>query len=51
VENAWTGYNPSLGRSLLNSSKFLDPKNAEEKKSSSASASEAVPSADDKTKF
>jgi 3'-5' exoribonuclease len=51
MENAWTGYNPSLGRSLLNSSKFLDPKNAEQKKPSSASASEAMPSSDDKAKF
>jgi len=26
VEGAWTGYNPSLGRPLLNSAKFLDHK-------------------------
>ena len=32
IENAWTGYNPSMGRSLLNSAKFLDPRNAEPKK-------------------
>jgi 3'-5' exoribonuclease len=51
MENAWTGYNPSLGRSLLNSSKFLDPQNAEEKKPSPASGSEAAPSGDDKSKF
>ncbi len=25
VDGAWTGYNPSLGRPLLNSAKFLDP--------------------------
>ncbi|MGH9500964.1 MAG: 3'-5' exoribonuclease YhaM family protein [Terriglobales bacterium] len=25
-ENAWAGYNPSLGRPLLNTAKFLDPK-------------------------
>jgi 3'-5' exoribonuclease len=51
MENAWTGYNPSLGRSLLNSSKFLDPQNAEQKKPSSASGSEAAPSEEDKSKF
>jgi 3'-5' exoribonuclease len=51
MDNAWTGYNPSLGRSLLNSSKFLDPQNAEEKKPPAASGSEAAPSADDKSKF
>src|SRR5271154_404499 len=26
TEAAWTGYNPSLGRPLLNTAKFLDPK-------------------------
>ena len=29
VEGAWTSYNPSLGRPLLNSAKFLQPKPAE----------------------
>ncbi len=26
LESAWTGYNPSLGRPLLNTAKFLDKK-------------------------
>src|SRR5271167_4930415 len=38
TENAWTGYNPSLGRSLLNSTKFLAPKIAEDKKPSQSIA-------------
>jgi 3'-5' exoribonuclease len=52
VENAWTGYNPSMGRSLLNSAKFLDPKNAEEKKpAASAEDLDAALLSDDKLKF
>ncbi len=54
MENAWTGYNPSLGRSLLNSTKFLAPKIAEDKKPSQSIAdSEYLAPASDKsdTKF
>jgi len=46
MENAWTGYNPSLGRSLLNSAKFLEPKTVEDRKPSDPG--EPGP-ADDKT--
>ena len=28
IVGSWTGYNPSLGRSLLNTAKFLEPKKA-----------------------
>ena len=52
MENAWTGYNPSLGRSLLNTAKFLDPKNAEEKKPAATSDDlDAALLSDDKFKF
>jgi 3'-5' exoribonuclease len=52
MDNAWTGYNPSMGRSLLNSAKFLDPKNAEEKKPAASSDDlDAVLLSDDKLKF
>jgi 3'-5' exoribonuclease len=30
ADGAWTGYNPSLGRPLLNTAKFLEPKITEE---------------------
>jgi 3'-5' exoribonuclease len=52
MENAWTSYNPSMGRSLLNSAKFLDPKNAEEKKPAASSDDlDAAILSDDKLKF
>jgi 3'-5' exoribonuclease len=52
MDNAWTGYNPSMGRSLLNSAKFLDPKNAEEKKPAATSDDlDAALLSDDKFKF
>jgi len=37
-EGAWTGYNASLSRSLLNSAKFLEPKSPGDKKPSSPAA-------------
>lgn len=54
MENAWTGYNPSLGRSLLNSAKFLQPPNLEENRAHPAPpAADAggVAQPDDKIKF
>ncbi|HEX4426760.1 MAG TPA: OB-fold nucleic acid binding domain-containing protein [Terriglobales bacterium] len=52
MDSAWTGYNPSMGRSLLNSAKFLDPKNAEEKKPAASSDDlDAALLSDDKLKF
>jgi 3'-5' exoribonuclease len=52
MDNAWTGYNPSMGRSLLNSAKFLDPKNAEEYKPAAASDDlDAALLSDEKLKF
>ena len=41
LEGAWTSYNPSLGRPLLNSEKFLSPKKpAEQPATPSSAASE-----------
>jgi 3'-5' exoribonuclease len=34
LESPWTGYNPSLGRPLLNTEKFLSPKKSAEEISS-----------------
>jgi 3'-5' exoribonuclease len=52
MDNAWTGYNPSMGRSLLNSAKFLDPKNAEEEKpAASADDLDAALLSNDKLRF
>ena len=36
-EGAWTGYNPSLGRPLLNTAKFLAAKTSEEEEEQLAS--------------
>src|SRR5258707_9243146 len=40
-ENAWSSYNPSLGRPLLNTAKFLEPK-PEKKPEDAAAASETM---------
>ena len=47
LEGAWTSYNPSLGRPLLNSEKFLSPKKQVEQpaNASSASSEDAVEAA------
>ncbi len=51
-EAAWTGYNPSLGRSLLNSAKFLEPKSVTDKPSSPAADSgETSPDEKSNSKF
>jgi 3'-5' exoribonuclease len=41
-DTAWSSYNPSLGRPLLNTAKFLDPKKEEKKKEDEATAVEAA---------
>ncbi len=41
-ENPWTGYSPSLGRPLLNTAKFLEPKPAQPSQPASAE-SETLP--------
>jgi 3'-5' exoribonuclease len=43
LESPWTSYNASLGRSLLNSAKFLTPKAASSPQSSSAPEAEPGP--------
>jgi 3'-5' exoribonuclease len=43
LESPWTSYNASLGRSLLNSAKFLTPKVASSPESSSAPEAEPDP--------
>jgi 3'-5' exoribonuclease len=42
-ENPWTGYNPSLGRPLLNTTKFLAPKTAPVREPAAAVESETLP--------
>jgi 3'-5' exoribonuclease len=41
LDNPWTSYNPSLGRPLLNTEKFLAPKKVAEEPATSNAASEA----------
>jgi 3'-5' exoribonuclease len=41
LESSWTSYNPSLGRPLLNSTKFLTPKTSTSEDSSAATEVEA----------
>src|ERR1700736_6507967 len=45
ADGAWTGYNPSLGRPLLNTGKFLEKKTQDDE--TAAAESEATASADD----
>ncbi len=45
-EGAWTGYNASLGRPLLNSTKFLQKKPVVAAADSNAAASSEVPATD-----
>ena len=40
AESSWTGYNPSLGRSVLKTGKFLEKKPADSPSASAAAASE-----------
>jgi 3'-5' exoribonuclease len=42
-ENPWTGYNPSLGRPLLNTAKFLAPKTAPVREPGMAAENETLP--------
>src|SRR5579859_1063862 len=46
LEGAWTSYNASLGRPLLNTDKFLSPKKSAPADEPAAAASEAQPSAE-----
>lgn len=46
LEGAWTSYNASLGRPLLNTDKFLAPKKSTLRDEPGATASEAEPSAE-----
>jgi 3'-5' exoribonuclease len=41
LENPWTGYNASLGRPLLNTTKFLDKKNCRKEEGAIAEAAES----------
>ena len=45
LDSAWTGYNPSLARPLLNTQKFLDKSSAKSKKEEAPKP--ATPAADD----
>jgi hypothetical protein len=45
LEGPWTSYNPSLGRPLLDSEKFMRPEKAPESQPAVASAEPAAPAA------